>query len=344
MKGAGGRLTALKASGKANLISEDSNHKGSDQTNQTGPPNPSPTSPALPLRDTLSLQSTDSNNAPGTIDIVVSCELMTNSQTAMPVAPGSDMQLVQGSLGEPLLCTIGDDHMFNVLVGQSGTSNSGWAKNSVLQGFPEYSVAVAFDVTQGLDGLITLAFGLQKPNDPAVDVYIAALLSNDLTKIDFKNLRPYSALLQGLDPSFSLDSLRLGSSDDNIRPMLTIEGSLATKHVLYQLNQNDDTTIKEIELPEDVPPGAQNFKQHTTGFFHGSRANYFLYVLDGDTRLIALTLFVKGERSLGNYSPNSSQYPAGYQNLSFNCIATAITRPSGPFISSDLYIGTPNGG
>ena len=302
------------------------------------------TSAALPLQDSFSLQSINSSAAPGTVDIDVSCELMTNSQTAMPVAPGADMQVVQDKSGRPLIFTIGSDKVLNVLSGVSGAENSGWITNDVLKGFPGYSTALAFDVVQDINGLISTAFVLQKSPTSAFDIYFCPLLSNDMSKTDWQNLALKSTLLQGVDANFRPDTIRLGSSNDGSRPMLTVEGSLNAKHMIYQLNVADNATIQEIEPPEDVPAGPQNYIQHTTGFYQGSRANYFLYMLDGSKRLMAETLLANGRRKTVNYSPNSSSYPDKFQNLTFNCMETAMARPGSSNTASDLYIGTANGG
>lgn len=253
------------------------------------------------------------------------------------------MVVVQDMLGNPIIFTIGTDSRLNMLIGTSGDSASGWSTINCLDSFPAYISAVAFDVVQDSKGLISLAFALRKNKAPGVDVFFASLLSNDLTKTDFGKLSTLAPMIQGVDANFVAESIRLGSSDDGKRPMCTIEGSLNSKHLLYQLDSIDQMARK-LELPEDITPGQQNLINHCAGFSFGQRSNFFLYNIGQTRHLIARTTADPGIGSLSyDYSPGESTLPAQFQHLSYNCIQTAVSRPGPKNTASDIYIGSPTG-
>ncbi|KAK5451905.1 hypothetical protein LTS15_007628 [Exophiala xenobiotica] len=295
-----------------------------------------------PMMDKFSVKSTN-NSLPQSIDLSVSCELMNNSQSGMPVAPSSDMIALQDILGNPMIFTIGTDSRLNILIGTSGESVSGWSTRNCLDSFPNYTSAVAFDAIQDVNGLISLAFALRNSKTSAVDVFFASLLSSDLTITDFGKLSTFAPLITGVDPKFVAESIRLGSSDDGKRPMCTIEGSLNSKHLLYQLDSTDQSA-KELELPEGMTPGVGNLIGHCAGFSFGQRSNLFLYNIAQVRHLIARTT---ADLSIGSlvydYSPGELTLPDQFQRLTYNCIQTAIGRPGPVNTASDIYIGSPTG-
>jgi hypothetical protein len=150
-----------------------------------------------------------------------------------------------------------------------------------------------------------------------------------------------SSMVQGVPPTFTPESIRLGSSDDGKRPLLTAEGSLDSKHILYQLDASANTA-KMLTLPEDITPGAENLLGHCQGFSFGRRSNYFLYKVGDTRRLIARTNATASNGSVSfDYSPPS--LPAKFHDLVYNCMQTATSRSGAVNTASDLYMGTANG-
>ncbi|KAJ5676526.1 uncharacterized protein N7477_002159 [Penicillium maclennaniae] len=277
------------------------------------------------------------------VDISVSCELMSNSQAGLPVSVTQDMVVVQDNTGQPLLFGIGIDKRFNLLTSVSGGSSSGWATKHLLDSFPEYATATAFDVVQDTSGRISIAFCLQKNNDPGIDVFFASLLSNDLSRTDFGKLSALSTRVSGLDKVFVPDAIGLGSSDDGNRPVLTVEGLTNSKHIYYQV-QAGDTTAQRLELPEQLDPTPHSLLAHRMGHNFGQRANYFLYVIGQSKHISVITTADANEGSLAyDYSPGNNELPSAFRSLDYNTIETATSRPDPVDPASDLYIGARTG-
>ena len=251
------------------------------------------------------------------------------------------MIVVQDSDSQALIFTIGSDAKFNLLAGTSSETTSGWTATDLLGSFPKYTSAVCFDVVQDTNGNISVAVALQQQNSPQIDTFFASLLSNDLSQTDFTKLASSASLVQGINAAFTPESIRLGSSDDGKRPMLTVEGSLNGKHLLYQMNVGD-AKAAQLELPEDMTPGRDSLISHCTGFNFGQRGNYFLYNIGATRHLVVRTSGSQGTLNY-DYSPGNGQLPAQFQQLTYNCIQTATSRSGALFTASDIYIGTPRG-
>ena len=65
------------------------------------------------------------------------------------------MCVIQDSAGFPYILTIGTDQRLNLLVSSSGTSTSGWSTINILDSFPAYTTAAAFDVVQDASGKVS---------------------------------------------------------------------------------------------------------------------------------------------------------------------------------------------
>ncbi|KAF2837356.1 hypothetical protein M501DRAFT_978492 [Patellaria atrata CBS 101060] len=300
-----------------------------------------PLEDCAPRKDQFSLSPLPSSSLKDPLDVTVSSELLHNSLAGMPLAPNEDMVVVQSSDGEALLFSIGSDAKLNLLKSVSATTEAGWETTNLLDSFVEYSSAVCFDVVQAVNGLISLAFALQTPDKKRIDLFYAPLMSHDLSETDFGKLYDISSKVQGIDPAFVSETIRLGTSDDGKRPVLTVEGSLNGKHLLYELN-HDDSKASLVELPEDITPGKENLISHCTGFNFGQRGNYFLYKI-GDSRHIVVHTDGSQGRLNYDYSPGNVALPAQFRNLTYNCISTATSRPDTQFPASDIYIGCANG-
>ena len=251
------------------------------------------------------------------------------------------MIVVQDSNSQALIFTIGSDAKFNLLAGTSAETTTGWAATNLLDSFVKYTSAVCFDAVQDSNGNISVAVALQQQGSSLIDVFYASLLSNDLSQTDFTKLAELTSLVQGVSPAFTPESIRLGSSDDGKRPMLTVEGSLDGKHLLYQMNVGDPKAT-QLELPEDMTPGKDSLIGHCTGFNFGQRGNYFLYNIGSTRHLVVRTSGSQGTLNY-DYSPGNGQLPVQFQHLNYNCIQTATSRKGALFTSSDIYIGTPKG-
>ena len=257
------------------------------------------------------------------------------------VAPNKDMVVIQDSDSQALIFTIGSDAKFNLLAGSSAETTTGWTATNLLGSFANYSSAVCFDAVQDSNGNISVAVALQQQGSSQIDTFYASLLSNDLLQTDFTNLAKLAHLVQGVDPAFTPESIRLGSSDDGKRPMLTVEGSLNGKHLLYQLNVGDAKATL-LELPEDMTLGKDSLIGHCTGFNFGQRGNYFLYNIGATRHLVVRTSGSQGTLNY-DYSPGNGELPSQFQHLTYNCIQTATSRKGAMFTASDIYIGTPTG-
>ncbi|KAJ6113507.1 hypothetical protein N7523_006824 [Penicillium sp. IBT 18751x] len=296
-----------------------------------------------PVIDKFSLKGTEKDFSQENVDISVSCELMSNSQAGLPVSVTQDMVVVQDNTGQPLLFGIGIDKRFNLLTSVSGGSASGWATQNLLDSFPEYATATAFDVVQDTSGRISIAFCLQKNKDPGIDVFFASLLSNDLSRTDFGKLSALSTKVSGLDNVFVPNAIGLGSSDDGNRPVLTVEGLTNSKHIYYQL-QAGDTTAQRLEFPEQLDPTPDSLLAHRMGHNFGQRANYFLYVIGQSKHISVITTADANEGSLAyDYSPGNNELPSAFRSLDYNTIETATSRPDPVDPASDLYIGARTG-
>lgn len=251
------------------------------------------------------------------------------------------MVVVQDNNSQALIFTMGSDAKFNLLAGTSAETATGWTATNLLGSFTNYTSAVCFDAVQDTNGNLSVAVALQQQASSKIDIFYASLLSNDLSQTDFTNLANLAPLVKGVNSAFTPESIRLGSSDDGKRPMLTVEGSLNGKHLLYQMNVGD-VKATQLELPEDMTPGKDSLISHCTGFNFGQRGNYFLYTI-GDTRhLVVRTSGSQGTLNY-DYSPGNGQLPAQFQHLTYNCIQTATSRAGALFTASDIYIGTPTG-
>ena len=251
------------------------------------------------------------------------------------------MIVVQDSGSQALIFTIGSDARFNLLAGTSAETTTGWTAKNLLDNFANYASAVCFDAVQDSNGNISVAVALQQQGSSQIDTFYASLLSNDMSQTDFTKLSELAPLVQGVDPAFTPESIRLGSSDDGKRPMLTIEGSLNGKHLLYQMNAGDAKATL-LELPEDMTPGKDSLIGQCTGFNFGQRGNYFLYNIGATRHLVVRTSGSQGTLNY-DYSPGNAELPSQFQHLTYNCIQTATSRKGAMFTASDIYIGTPTG-
>lgn len=241
------------------------------------------------------------------------------------------MIAAQDTTGHPLLCSIGSDMSLNMLVANSGETDSGWTTTNLLQSFPDYSEAPMFDLVQEVDGRWSLAFVASRHNTSTV--FIASSLSNDLNKTDLNQLASSTLAVDGVDPGFSAESIRLGNSQDGARPLLTVEGSLADQHILYQLGPSDAKAVL-LELPQDVSTGAQNLLDHCTGVMYGYASNYFLYNVGQVQQLIAIARDSPSSGSPGSINWDFSPVIKG---AACHSIATCPVPDTPRF--SDLYVG-----
>lgn len=303
-----------------------------------------------PMQDHVSLDRTD-QPASQKVDITVSCELMHNSKIAMPrecpmasenlpadacfvaVTGGDNMIAAQDASGHPFLCSIGNtDKALNILVANSGETSCGWTTTNLLESFQDHHEASLFDLVQEKEGTWSLGFVTRHRETSTDTVFFASLLSNDLSKTDLGTLSECTLTVEGIDPAFNHESIRVGASINGARPLLTIEGSLQGKHLLYQLAAEDGATAQRLELPEDMAPGAENLVGHCTGAEYGYSSNYFLYKIGQAQRLIALAQ----NRSASN-SPGSLtwDYSPAIQDGACHCVATCPVPDTARF--SDLY-------
>lgn len=241
------------------------------------------------------------------------------------------MIAAQDVTGHPLLCSIGTDKVLNMLVANSGETSSGWATTNLLSSFQDQIQASIFHLVQEVNGMWSIAFVSQGLNAVST-VFYASLLSNDLGKTDLTKLSSHAFAVEGIDTGFLAESIRIGASLGGARPLLTVEGSLAGKHLLYQLGADDGTKAQALELPEDMTPGAQNLLDHCTGAEYGYSSNYFLYKIGPVQRLIAIA---QNRSQTGTPGSLDWDYSTAIQDGTCHCIATCPVPDTTRF--SDLY-------
>lgn len=249
------------------------------------------------------------------------------------VTGGDNMIAAQDATGHPLICSIGNtDKALNILVANSGETNSGWTTTNVLESFPDHHEASLFDLKQEVDGTWSLGFVARHRETSANTVFFASLLSNDLVKTDISKLSTRTLTVEGIDSGFNPESIRVGSSINGARPLLTVEGSLGGKHVLYQLAAEDGAAAQRLELPEDMTPGAENLVDHCTGAEYGFSSNYFLYKIGQAQRLIA---YAQNRSTSSNPASLAWDYSDAIQDGACHCVATCPVPDTARF--SDLY-------
>lgn len=211
-----------------------------------------------------------------------------------------------------------------------------------MDSFQDYKTATAFDVSQDASGLISTAFALQKANSTQFDVFIASKLDPDLTKTDLTKLSTYATKVEGIDPEFAVETIVLGTSDDEQRPLTLIVGKLGESRFFYQL-QATNSKATPLEFPENVSSDDKTLLSVTMGYSFGQRANFFLYKIGESKSLIAKTIADATGSLTYDYSPGNSDLPPQFQSLDYNTIATPTSRPGADFASSDLFIGASTG-
>lgn len=263
--------------------------------------------------------------------------------TSTAVSPSTAFNVVKDSSGNPLVFAIGSDNSFKLLQSTSGSDPDGWSSTDLLASFSDYTHAIDFDVSQDLEGHISLSFILVKKNSSIATVFYASMLSNDLSTTDFSKLSSLSVNIDGIDDEFIGRNIKLGSSDDTKRPLLVIVGDVGGSRYFYQVQDNSNTAAK-LEFPENLDTNNNGLLGLQMGFSFGQRANYFLYEIGQTKSLVAITI---ADDSLGSltydYSPGNKHLPEAYRHLNYNSIATSTCRKGSENPSSDIYIGAATG-
>ncbi|RWA11058.1 hypothetical protein EKO27_g4066 [Xylaria grammica] len=308
-----------------------------DQSHKSGT-NPSPL--AAPMLDEITLTAVSPQHADG-LKATVSSELMTNVQQALPVAPTSDFDVVKDSGGRPVIFAIGSKGNLHMLQSTSGSNPDGWSSTDLLQSFDNHSHVVQFDVTQDAKGRISLAFILGRKGEAATDVFYASMLSDDVAKLKSSGLKSLATKVDGIGKDFVGRNIKVGSSDDNRRPLLVVVGDVHGSRYYYQV-KHDTNAAARMEFPEALNTSDDGLIGLQMGFNFSQRANYFLYKIGESKSLVAKTLADDKQGSVSyDYSPAS--LPEAYRHLEYNNIAVSTSRAESDHPSSDIYVGAATG-
>ncbi|KAH8649748.1 hypothetical protein BGZ60DRAFT_534628 [Tricladium varicosporioides] len=326
----------------AKAVVEEATRGGSvPSKKQTTAESPQSLTSGAPIVDQFSLMSLNDPPAEA-IGVSVSAELMHNSQLGLPVSPSTDMCVIQDSGGSPYIMTISTDERLNVLCSASGTT-AGWSTINILNAFPAYVSAVAFDIVQDGSGYISVAMALRKDKSEQIDVFFANLISNDDLEGSFRGISSLAKQVIGLDPAMATHGLTLGSSDNGKAPLLTIEGTINSKHYFYQVTANT-LQAERNEFVEQVKAGKENLLHHCSGFSFGQQSICFLYEVNGARHLVAQSIADDNGSSISyDYSPGNTDLPSPYRQLEYNIMTMVTSRFDPDFAASDLYIGARSG-
>ncbi|MDF3834178.1 hypothetical protein P3W85_14610 [Cupriavidus basilensis] len=274
------------------------------------------------------------------LSMSVAADLMHNQLPGSPVEPNSDMAVVQDSNGEPMLFSIGADRKLRLIRRDIGSA-AGFSVTDLSTCFTGSVGAAAFDVSEDLDGNITLVVAMLRDEGPATNLFIASMLSNDPSCTDWRRLDLLVKPITGIDARFVAHRISMGTSDDGKAPFVTAVGALGEQQMYYQL-LDPSQSASRLEFPENVPPDADAMLDIAIGYAFGQRGLWFLYKTGQSQTLECTTLATPNQGSLTyDYSPGYKQIPA---NLRYNCVATPTGQNTNAFnISSDVYVGTDSG-
>jgi hypothetical protein len=178
-------------------------------------------------------------------------------------------------------------------------------------------------MVQDLVGDISLAFAVQKTGSSDITVFLASMVSHELSQINFASLLSSSLPAAGVDPTFKAKSMRIGSASGLKRQLLTVEGSLNSRLLLYLLGSGD-AALTLLEVPEHISPGSQNLLAHCSGMNYGSDTNYFLYKIGDEQRLLGQS--GSGTDSSGKaHGPLSYDYSLVIAGTTCKCVALLHT-------------------
>jgi len=241
-----------------------------------------------------------------------------------------------------MLFSIGTDQILHLIKYDEATPN-GWQVIDLSTQWSKYSHAVAFDLSQDVNGLISITLALATADQTKTAVFTASMLSNDYTKTDWTKLSQQSKEIAGLDPTLQAESIRLGTSDDGHSPIIIIVGSINNAKFYYQVI--DGQTSQTLQFPENVLSNPGSLLEVTAGHAIGQRAFFFLYQIGATQTLEATTLADQFQGSLQyDFSPGNAGIPAEYAHLTYTCMTTALGTQTSPLnISSDVYVGTTDG-
>ncbi|MDN3292908.1 hypothetical protein QWM81_02365 [Streptomyces ficellus] len=317
---------------------------------------PAPEGSAVPI-DRLELTGAGSRNGQK-IGATVSCELMKNRLPGSPIEPTRDSLAVQDTGGNPMLFTVGTDGKLRLLRVAPGTA-SGWSLTDLTSGFDTHGEVTAFDAVQDSHGRITVALAMTRQGANGTDLFLAARLSD--SSADWSGFRAKTTHVQGFDPAFRAQNIRMGSTedggtgDDAEQPFVTVigttgEASADDKEAVksyYQVSRPGSDAVP-LKFPETVtnPHGVLDV---TVGYVHHRRVFWYLYPL-GDGQTLEATA-VDNPALTYDFSPG---YDGGDRPVPSSWRYTAISavsrRQRGRPVS-DLYaahnegiVVFPNGG
>ncbi|MFD0586510.1 hypothetical protein ACFQZE_00740 [Paenibacillus sp. GCM10027627] len=275
--------------------------------------------------------------------IHISSELMKNQMPSSILEPTKNICVVQDSGGKPMIFTIGTDAKFHLLK-YDEASAVGFTAIDLSEGFPEYATARTFAVSQDNSGNITVCVALSKSNEAVTDLFIAPMISNDYSQVDWKAFRALAKPIAGADKGFSAEKMIIGTSDDGQAPLVIVSGHINGPKYYYQVDAATAAAVK-CEFPQNVNQHPDSLMDMSIGYAFGQRGIFFLYKIGNSQTLECTTIANKMLGSMHyDYSPGNQKIPTEFQGLKYNCIATPTGVQSNPLLlSSDIFVGTNTG-
>ena len=275
----------------------------------------------------------------------ISAELMHNCKTGSPIDPTENIVVVQDSQGNPMIFTINAQGIFYIIMHDNG-SVDGWSPVDLGSQLEGYGKAVSFDVSQDIDGNVSVTFAMSKADADPTDIFVAPDLSNDSARMDWSKFARHCTKISGIDAGFEADHILMGTRSGSMDALTVLTGNINKQKRYYQIQ--DNKTSRALEFPENVNNDPDAVSAMAIGHTYGQRGVAFLYKVGQAQTLEVTTLEGDGgeKRKSYDYSPQNPAIPEDLRDkhMTYSCIATATGRDTDPFsISSDLYVGSDTG-
>jgi hypothetical protein len=276
------------------------------------------------------------------VNFQISAELMKNSRKSSPIEPTANVLVVQDSDGSPMIFSIGTDHVFHLIKHESGTTD-GWTVINLSTQFPDYAIARTFDVSQDLNGNISITLALSKQDQSTTDIFVASMLSYNYAQTDWSQFSASCHEVSGFDEHFAAEKILMGTSDDDKVPLTVIAGNIQGSKYYYQIL--DGKTSQTLEFPENVSKNPNSLMAIEIGHALGQRGITFLYKIGETQTLETTTLPDESSGSItSDFSPGNDGIPEPFRHLTYTCMTTVIGTQTSPLnLSSDIYVGTETG-
>jgi hypothetical protein len=280
--------------------------------------------------NTIRLTATNhhANSAPAStahIELTASSELMKNQIAALSIDPQHEIKAIQDSLGNPMLFSIGNDHVFYVIL-RDESCKTGWKQYDLSSAIGSNMEATAFKVGQGPTGQLLLALAMSPKGQRDVStLYLTPYITNDTKLTDWSKIGMQWVARPFAEKNASISTLQIGACDGQTAlgiAAVAISGTI--EHYVFNTDAGDDTWLwKKYPLPEN----AIAIRDLAVGTVLGDRGVYALY----DTSSGGQTLEFTTLPDPIYHKSSRYQFPLAEK-------ATSITVLPGSGNSDDLYV------